>query len=134
MSKKVGLIVPHDYKLLSIAAILEVFETANKLSKGEKHFEIMIFQSSEQINEERLFGYEVNAIEVSDQVLDLILIPAFTTDNMSEMIAKNKNFIPWLTKTTSVRSRIGEFLYWRIFVCGFRIIKRKTGYNSCRCL
>ena len=33
MSKKVGLIVPHDYKLLSIAAILEVFETANKLTK-----------------------------------------------------------------------------------------------------
>ena len=26
MSKKVGLIVPHDYKLLSIAAILEVFD------------------------------------------------------------------------------------------------------------
>lgn len=35
MSKKTGLIVPHDYKLLSIAAILEVFETANKLSKGD---------------------------------------------------------------------------------------------------
>ena len=44
MSKKVGLIVPHDYKLLSIAAILEVFETANKLSKEkEKPFEIMVF-------------------------------------------------------------------------------------------
>ena len=56
MSKKVGLIVPHDYKLLSIAAILEVFETANKLSKGDKSFEIMVFQSSEQINEKRLFG------------------------------------------------------------------------------
>ena len=32
MSTRVGLIVPHEYKLLSIAAILEVFETANKLS------------------------------------------------------------------------------------------------------
>ncbi|MCA1918240.1 MAG: helix-turn-helix domain-containing protein [Flavobacterium piscis] len=109
MSKKVGLIVPHDYKLLSIAAILEVFETANKLSKGDKYFEIMIFQSSEQINEERLFGYEVKAIEVSAQVLDLILIPAFTTDNMSEMITKNKNFIPWLKKQHQSGAELASF-------------------------
>lgn len=110
MSKKVGLIVPHDYKLLSIAAILEVFETANKLSKeDEKYFEIMVFQSLEQIVEERLFGYEVNAIENSNTLLDLILIPAFTTDNMSEMIAKNKNFIPWLQKQHQSGAELASF-------------------------
>lgn len=109
MSKKTGLIVPHDYKLLSIAAILEVFETANKLSKGDKYFEIMIFQSSEQINEKRLFGYEVNSIEISDEVLDIILIPAFTTDNMTEMIAKNKNFIPWLQKQHQSGAELASF-------------------------
>lgn len=99
MTKKTALIVPHYYKLLSIAAILEVFETANKLSKGpEKPFEIMVFQSAEQINEKFLFGYEVNSIKDSDKLLDLILIPAFTTDDMSEMIAKNRKFIPWLQK------------------------------------
>lgn len=109
MSKKVGLIVPHDYKLLSIAAILEVFETANKLSKeNEKPFEIMIFQSAEQINQDRLFGYEINSIEASKN-LDLILIPAFTTDNMSEMIAKNKKFIPWLQKQHQSGAELASF-------------------------
>lgn len=109
MSKKVGLIVPHDYKLLSIAAILEVFETANKLTKEtEKPFEIMIFQSSEQINQERLFGYEINSIEVS-KPLDLILIPAFTTDNMGEMIAKNKRFIPWLQNQHKHGAELASF-------------------------
>ncbi|SHF97464.1 GlxA family transcriptional regulator [Flavobacterium johnsoniae] len=109
MSKKVGLIVPHDYKLLSIAAILEVFETANKLTKEtEKPFEIMIFQSAEQINQERLFGYEINSIETSKN-LDLILIPAFTTDNMSEMIAKNKKFIPWLQKQHDSGAELASF-------------------------
>ena len=110
MSKKVGLLVPHDYKLLSIAAILEVFETANKLSEeNKKPFGIMVFQLTEQINQERLFGYEVNAIETSDEVLDLILIPAFTTDNMSEMIAKNKNFIPWLKKQHQSGAELASF-------------------------
>ncbi|MGE6354171.1 GlxA family transcriptional regulator [Flavobacterium sp. NPDC079362] len=110
MSKKVGLIVPHDYKLLSIAAILEVFETANKLSKGDKKsFKIMLFQSSEQINEKLLFGYEVNSIETSDEMLDLILIPAFTTDNMNEMIAKNRLFIPWLKKQHQSGAELASF-------------------------
>ncbi|MWB95570.1 helix-turn-helix domain-containing protein [Flavobacterium sp. GA093] len=110
MTKKIGLIVPHDYKLLSIAAILEVFETANKLSKTtEKHFEIMIFQSAEQIIQERLFGYIVNSIEDSDEKLELILIPAFTTDNMSEMIAKNRKFIPWLQKQHQFGAELASF-------------------------
>ncbi len=30
-----GLIVPYDYKLLSIAAILEVFETVNRIYREE---------------------------------------------------------------------------------------------------
>ncbi|MFZ0599637.1 MAG: helix-turn-helix domain-containing protein [Flavobacterium sp.] len=110
MSTKVGLIVPHDYKLLSIAAILEVFETANNLFKEiKKPFEIMIFQSTEQINEERVFGYEVNSIEESTRTLDLILIPAFTTDNMAEMIAKNMNFIPWLKKQHNSGAELASF-------------------------
>lgn len=110
MSKKVGLLVPHDYKLLSIAAILEVFETANKLSEeNKKPFKIMVFQLTEQINQERLFGYEINAIETSNEVLDLILIPAFTTDNMSEMISKNKNFIPWLKKQHQSGAELASF-------------------------
>ncbi|PXY39478.1 AraC family transcriptional regulator [Flavobacterium cheongpyeongense] len=110
MNRKLGLILGHDYKLLSVAAILEVFETANKLHKEtEKPFEIMVFQSPEQINEKKIFGYEVNSIEASDQNLDLILIPAFTTDNMSEMIAKNYNFIPWLQKHHKSGTELASF-------------------------
>ncbi|TDO97740.1 GlxA family transcriptional regulator [Flavobacterium sp. 245] len=110
MSKKTGLIVPHDYKLLSIAAILEVFETANKLSKEvKKPFDIMVFQSAGQITNEQVFGYDVHAIETSNIDLDLILIPAFTTDNMSEMIAKNKDFIPWLKKQHQSGAELASF-------------------------
>ncbi|MEN2415577.1 GlxA family transcriptional regulator [Flavobacterium mesophilum] len=110
MSKRTGLIVPHDYKLLSIAAILEVFETANKLSKdAEKPFDIMLFQSAEQITQEKLFGYNVHAIETSNINLELILIPAFTTDDMGAMIAKNRNFIPWLKKQHQSGAELASF-------------------------
>jgi transcriptional regulator GlxA family with amidase domain len=110
MSRKLGLIIPHDYKLLSVAAILEVFETANKLtSKTGKTFEIMLFQSEEQITQEHSFGYKVNAIQDSDIALDLLLIPAFTTDNMSEMISKNRKFIPWLQKQHQSGAELASF-------------------------
>lgn len=109
MSRKTGLIVPYDYKLLSIAAILEVFETANKLSSGEKPFEIMIFQLAGQITSEQVFGYDVHPIETSDIQLELILIPAFTTDNIGEMIAKNKDFIPWLKKQHQLGAELASF-------------------------
>lgn len=110
MSKKIALIVPYDYKLLSIAAILEVFETANKLEKGsQKPFEIMVFQSAEQINQTHLFGYEVNSIEDTGKNPDLILIPAFTTDDMSEMISKNRKFIPWLQKQHNSGAELASF-------------------------
>ncbi|WP_431244060.1 hypothetical protein ACQ9BO_06500 [Flavobacterium sp. P21] len=131
MSKKTGLIVPHDYKLLSIATILEVFETANKLSKdAEKPFDIMLFQSVEQITQEKLFGYDVHAIEASNIDLELILIPAFTTDDMSGMIAKNRNFIPWLKKQHQSGAELASFCTGAfLFVCIW-IIKRKIGYYS----
>ena len=110
MSKKLALIIPHDYKLLSVAAILEVFETANKLtSKTGKAFDIMLFQSAEQVTPQLLSGYKTNAIEDCDIALDLILIPAFTTDNMSEMIAKNKKFIPWLQKQHKTGAELASF-------------------------
>ncbi|WP_409417443.1 GlxA family transcriptional regulator [Flavobacterium sp. PS2] len=110
MSKKVGLIVPHDYKLLSIAAILEVFETANKLHpEGEKPFEIFVFQSSEQMEQEKLFNYTVNSIQSSEEKLGLVLIPAFTTDDMRGMIAKNSHFIPWLKKQHLLGAEIASF-------------------------
>jgi hypothetical protein len=54
------------------------------------------------MDQKHLFGYEVNAIETSDINLELILIPAFTTDNMSEMIRKNKKFIPWLQNSINL--------------------------------
>lgn len=110
MSKKIGLIVPHDYKLLSIAAILEVFETANKLHvEGEKPFEIFLFQSTEQIEQEKLFNYSINSIQTSDEKLELVLVPAFTTDDMRGMIAKNSHFIPWLKKQHQFGAEIASF-------------------------
>lgn len=111
--KSTGLLLPHDYKLFSVAAILDVFETVNQIhtsTKKEPPFRISIIQLPDQINKPgRLFeGHPVRSIR-SNLKMDLILIPAFTTTNMNGTIEKNRMFIPWLQKQFSTGAEIASF-------------------------
>ncbi|HEY3389347.1 MAG TPA: helix-turn-helix domain-containing protein [Prolixibacteraceae bacterium] len=111
--KNVGLIIPHDYKLLSIAAILDVFETVNSIY-AESHRElpigINIIQTPEQIekNCDSFHGYPVKSI-TSGFVADIVLIPSFTTANIKDTIAKNQRYIPWIQQQYGAGAEIASF-------------------------
>ena len=111
--KNLGLIVPYDYKLLSIAAILDVFETVNRIyaeNQKEVPFMINIVQMPEQISETgtKFHGYTIKPL-TSDFQADIVLIPSFTTDNMKETIAKNKPYLPWLNKQYETGAEVASF-------------------------
>ena len=111
--KKIGLILPFDYKLLSIAAILDVFETVNRIHAGsmnDKPFDIHVLRTPEQIETEgySFHGYTVESIKANLNV-DIVLIPSFTTDNMNETLLKNQRYIPWLCQQYKVGSEIASF-------------------------
>ncbi len=111
--KILGLIIPYDYKLLSIAAILDVFETVNRLyssQKENKPFQIRIFQTPEQLEKNGgLFNeYKVEPLE-SNLKIDVVLIPSFTTENISDTIHKNNKYIPWLQKQYRNGAEIASF-------------------------
>jgi transcriptional regulator GlxA family with amidase domain len=111
--KNLGLIVPYDYKLLSIAAILDVFETVNKIyieNQLEKPFNITIIQTPEQIERDgcSFHGYLVKSVR-SNLKLDIVLIPSFSTDNMTETLQKNQTYIPWLQQQYVEGSEIASF-------------------------
>jgi len=111
--KSLGLIVPSDYKLLSIAAILDVFETANRVSaenKQEMPFEIHVVRTSELIEAEgsTFYNYPVSPVQ-ADLRADIVLIPSFTTTNMSETLLKNQKFIPWIRNQYLQGAEIASF-------------------------
>ncbi|HEY1054059.1 MAG TPA: hypothetical protein VGE24_02960, partial [Emticicia sp.] len=96
----VGILLPHDYRLLSIAAILDVLEAANKIYKTNSEtapFTIGLYQLAEPDQHilGSFHGYPVAKIEQENR-LDLILIPSFSTDDMKQTIGKNRAYIPWL--------------------------------------
>ena len=110
--KKVGLIIPFEYRLLSIAAILDVLETTNRLcveAGKEKPFEIMLFQlppSGE--GNDSFHGYPLLSIE-TDRDVDIVLVPSFVTNDMKATIANNRQFLPWLQKHHQSGSEIASF-------------------------
>jgi len=108
-----ALIVPLDYKLLSIAAILDVFETVNRIYAENHHelpLEITIVQSPEQIEKDcsSFHGYSVKSI-VSDFTADIVLIPSFTTSNIQATISKNQMYIPWIQDQFRSGAEIASF-------------------------
>ncbi len=111
--KNLGLIIPYDYKLLSIAAILDVFETVNQIYAADKHempFKIRLICTTAQIKKDgcSFHGYPVKSINSNFQV-DIVLIPSFSTDNMAETLLKNRIYIPWLQRQYSGGSEIASF-------------------------
>jgi transcriptional regulator GlxA family with amidase domain len=108
----IGLIIIKEYRLLSIAAILDVFEAVNKIQKEKAlpdQYRITLFsQPGEQLPANSFYGYEVNSI-LDDVKPDLVLIPSFSTDNVQEAVQKNAAFIPWLVKQYQAGAEIASF-------------------------
>ena len=109
----VGILLPHNYRLLSIAAILDVLEAANKIYKtnGEAlPFNISLYKLADSDCESlnSFHGYPVMGIEEESQV-DLILIPSFSTDDIRQTISKNQAYIPWLHEQFRNGTEIGTF-------------------------
>lgn len=111
--KNLGLIVPYDYKLLSIAAILDVFESVNKIyidKRREAPFKITVFQTPAQIKESgaMFHGYRVETLN-SDLKTDIALIPSFTTEDMQATLVKNHEYISWLQQQYNHGAEIASF-------------------------
>ncbi len=108
--RKIAVLLTKDYKLLSVAAILEVFETVNKFHVNEHKeipFEILVLASPElAATTKEVFGYSLEIVN-EVEAIDLILIPAFTTDNMSQSLKENAIHIPHLIKHYTNGASIG---------------------------
>ncbi|MEO8173907.1 MAG: hypothetical protein ABI581_12515, partial [Sediminibacterium sp.] len=107
---KIGIIVPKDYRLLSIAAILDVFEAVNRIyiDKGKTpYYEISLF-GADEADGNGFHGYPFASIKTESNP-ELILIPSFSTADMQQTIGKNAVFIPWLIKQYQNGAELGSF-------------------------
>lgn len=107
---KIGVLIPEQYKLLSVAAILEVFEAANKFQlakQAEEAFDITLLTINNPVD--GFFKTYKNDTINTDTKFGLILIPSFTTDDIKSTIALNRAYIPWLIKQYQAEAEIATF-------------------------
>lgn len=107
------ILVPHQYKLLSIAAILDVFDTVNRINIEEGKpaaFSIEMVQPSDAVpyNHDFFAGYTVKSLQDAGGA-NLILCPSFTTNDIIKTIATNREFFPWLQQQYNRGAEIASF-------------------------
>ncbi len=108
---KLGILLTRQYRLLSVAAILDVFESVNSLYRKANEsspFSITMI-SPDSVETGTLFSsYPVLPARLADQ-LDLIMIPAFSTENLRIAIQDNVEMIPWLKDQFAKGTQIATF-------------------------
>jgi transcriptional regulator GlxA family with amidase domain len=107
---KLGILLTQEHRLLSVAAILDVFETVNRF-----HCEIDKLQPfaiellvNENDSSGTFAGYPVSKIG-SDNQYDIVLIPAFNHQLQSATIDSNIKWIPWLQEQYNNGAAIASF-------------------------
>lgn len=98
---QVGVVITHQFKLLSVAAILDVLETVNRFHSERGlpvPFALSLFHCADvgQYGSGSFFHYQLHLLD-SEVAPDLVLIPSFSGD-IQQAVQKNMEFIPWLTR------------------------------------
>lgn len=120
---KVGIVLSKGHRLLSVAAILDVFETANSFSDLKK-FDISLLHLKGH-ETEGYSGYEQNLFNAAEKY-DLLLLPAFRQNGVGEAIADNKAWVPLLQQQYENGAAIGSFCTGAFLLASTGLLDGKT--------
>ncbi|WP_131539940.1 GlxA family transcriptional regulator [Pedobacter nototheniae] len=93
---RTGILLPKQYRLLSVAAILDVFETVNKFYLNDgltAPFDLVLLGQDDSLA--NFSTHQCKSISTTSD-LDLILIPSFASEDIRVAVGENAAFIPWL--------------------------------------
>ncbi|QIL41225.1 helix-turn-helix domain-containing protein [Pedobacter sp. HDW13] len=106
---QVGVLMPKNFRLLSIAAILDVFDTVNGFYRKD-NLETPFAISLVTLDDKNYNFSEHPSISIENVLpLDLILIPSFSTNDMAASIAENRHYLPWLNLQHRKGAEIATF-------------------------
>jgi len=107
---KIGILLSHEHRLLSVAAINDLFETVNSfyIEDGKNpFFEIDFLHHGEK---QSYIYSDYNLKEASSEAFyDVILIPAFKNNKIIDGLQKNQTWIPWLVHQYNQGAALASF-------------------------
>jgi len=105
---KLGVLLTQYHRLLSVAAILDVFETVNRFSEEDGHSPVFDIHVLGDGAHPPAYGrYQLEELGGRTH-FDLILIPAFDCTDMQKAIRDNGEYIAWLCTQRHQGASIGS--------------------------
>lgn len=107
---KLGILLTKNHRLLSVAALLDVLETANRFYAEEgktQPFEIdLIYHDGHETS--AYPGHQPKHVSKNTEY-DLLLIPAFKNEMLSDSLKDNMPWVPWLQNQYKEGAAIASF-------------------------
>jgi len=106
---KLGILLTQEHRLLSVAAMLDVFETVNRFylqDNLQPYFDISLLHMEEVV--QTYSEYNLRQPD-SDTVYDILLIPAFKQDIIPRAVTLNRHWIVWLREQYEKGASIASF-------------------------
>ena len=107
---QLGILLIKDHRLLSVAAILDVFETANRFYREDgkaEPFTIDLLHLAE--HECIAYPGHIAKQPCKDDFYDLLLVPSFTGDGIADSLKANMAWIPWLQNQYKEGAAVASF-------------------------
>ncbi len=108
--KKLGILLSHNHRLLSLAAMIDMFETVNRYGvedNGTGFFEITLLHSADSKPSTYAGLKSVSLNDAGAQ--DVILLPAFNNVDPQTAISSNAEAIRWLREQYRNGAAIASF-------------------------
>lgn len=109
---QVALLLTDKYRLLSVAAILDVFDTVNSYyaERGlEKFYQISLVSKS-GIPSDFMAFEKYKPLSLNEAgTQDLVLIPSFDTSDIQAALNANLEFLPWLQQQYKKGAELASF-------------------------
>lgn len=136
---KLGILLTQQYRLLSLAAIMDVFQTVNSLARQQGSndafdIKILCLDETARLRADNLLPNGGELINTADRQ-DIILIPAFSTDDMQQALSQNYVFIPWLQQQFAGGTEMASFCTGAFLLAASGLLKGKcatTHIDACR--
>jgi transcriptional regulator GlxA family with amidase domain len=107
---KLALLITKKHRLLSVAAILDVFESVNhfhQMENGQTFFDIQLYAPGND-NLPSYGHYTIRPVTEAEKP-DLIFVPAFASADISQAVSENSLFIPWMQEQFHQGAEIASF-------------------------
>lgn len=120
---KLGILLSKGHRLLSVAAITDVFETANSFSATPLFDVSLLYLNGHKA--EGYAGIEQKAFD-SDEKYDLLLIPAFRQEGVGQALMENSAWVPHLQQQYEKGCAIGSFCTGAFLLASTGLLDGKT--------